>query len=156
MAGPAADAGAGDTVALCLDNVVGELPRIDAALDRLQADHGLGDDLIYALRQCAHEAFSNIVAHAYDDDGRHRIDLRLAVAADRIVLELRDDGRPFDPSSAAATAPPRSLDEANLGGLGLGLLHHFADTIGYARKSGLNHLTLQFFHRAGRRVPPAG
>jgi len=133
MAGPAADAGASDTVALCLDNVVGELPRIDTALDRLQADHGLGDDLIYALRLCAHEAFSNIVAHAYDDDGR-----------------------PFDPASAPATPPPSSLDEASLGGLGLGLLHHFADTVGYARESGLNHLTLQFFHRAGRRAPPAG
>lgn len=57
-----------------------------------------------------------------------------------IELEFRDDGAEFDPTTAALPTPPRDLDAAEPGGLGLALMAHYASAWSYEREPQANRL----------------
>jgi len=59
-------------------------------------DGRLSTDAEVALLRTAQEALVNVERHA----GAHRVELDLRFDADRARLEVRDDGRGFDPSAA--------------------------------------------------------
>ena len=48
------------------------------------------------------EVLTNVISYAYDDAGAHEIEVRLEVEGEDVVVEVTDDGRPFDPLSVAA------------------------------------------------------
>ena len=54
-----------------------------------------------ALLRTAQEALANVAKHA----AATRVDLRLSFLADDVVLEVRDDGRGFDPAPAGSREP---------------------------------------------------
>lgn len=54
-----------------------------------------------ALLRTAQEALANVARHA----AATRVDLRLSFLADDVVLEVRDDGRGFDPARAGSREP---------------------------------------------------
>jgi serine/threonine-protein kinase RsbW len=89
------------------------------------------------------ELFSNIVRHGYDANGPSgTIEIVLALEDGKLRIELIDDGRPFDPLSAA----PPNLDlppaQRPVGGLGIHIIRNLVDEAHYARKGGHNYLTL--------------
>jgi len=89
------------------------------------------------------ELFSNIVRHGYDANrptGTVEIVLRLDDR--KLRIELTDDGRPFDPLSAA----PADLDlppaRRPIGGLGIHIIRNLVGEAHYTREGGYNCLTL--------------
>jgi signal transduction histidine kinase len=52
-------------------------------------------DLEIACFRVVQEAITNVLRHA----GARRIDVRIARAAERVSLSIRDDGRGFDPGT---------------------------------------------------------
>jgi serine/threonine-protein kinase RsbW len=78
------------------------------------------------------EIFNNVAIHAYNRDGdQSTIDLSITPDADRIVIEIRDHGEPFD---MAGVAPlPDAMDEHSLpeGGMGLHIAKTMLDEVDY-------------------------
>ena len=118
-------------------NVLGVV--IAAMLERIE---GLIEPeiLSYNMQLVAQEACANIVDHAYADqiDGRIQISLTLEQAPRRLIIELGDTGRSFDP----ADIPEPNLDEAQVGGYGLFLMHHLLDELTYHSQTDGNHWRL--------------
>jgi serine/threonine-protein kinase RsbW len=87
------------------------------------------DITVYNMQLAAQEICTNIVDHAYAGRADGRIDITITSAAEpvRLVVELRDTGRQFDPS--AVQAP--NLDEAQIHGYGLFLVHSLMDDVSY-------------------------
>lgn len=87
------------------------------------------ESTIYAVQLAAHEICANIVEHAYADrnDGRIAVALTLSERPRRIVIELYDNGRPFDPTSAPA--PDLSVPQTS--GYGLFLVRNLVDEVNY-------------------------
>jgi anti-sigma regulatory factor (Ser/Thr protein kinase) len=109
----------------------------------------------YAVELVLEEAFMNIVTHAYADGAaHHRIGLALRAEPEALVLELEDDGRPFDPRQHHARPTPASLAEAIPGGLGVALMRRHASAIDYARVDGCNRLTITIAREAPRPSDP--
>lgn len=83
------------------------------------------------------------------DDGNapppHPIEVRLTLNETEFEIEVRDDGVPFD----LTTAPPRadeahlSVEDRQVGGWGLDLLRRTADHIAYRREGDHNVVTLR-------------
>ena len=92
---------------------------------------GLADPAtsVYNVQLAVHEACTNVVDHAYAGrtGGRIRVTLTLATAPGRLVVELHDTGRSFDP---AGVAEPR-LGEPQVGGYGLFLVRQLMDEVSY-------------------------
>jgi serine/threonine-protein kinase RsbW len=89
------------------------------------------------------ELFSNIVRHGYDANRPTcTVEIVLALEDRKLRIELTDDGRPFDPLSAA----PPNLDlppaQRRVGGLGIHIVRNLVGEAHYTRKGGYNCLTL--------------
>ena len=90
------------------------------------------------------EMLTNIVKYSFDDDVPHQIEVRAEKMDDRVRLELRDDGHPFDPTAAPEPVAGKALAEMKVGGRGISLVRKFADKIEYRRKGEWNILQLEF------------
>jgi serine/threonine-protein kinase RsbW len=94
----------------------------------------------YALQLAVQETCANIVDHAYAGPTAGRIRLEFALYADprRFVVEIYDAGRAFDPAQAREP----DLDNAQVRGYGLFLMHNLMDAVIYERLSDRNHWRL--------------
>jgi serine phosphatase RsbU (regulator of sigma subunit)/anti-sigma regulatory factor (Ser/Thr protein kinase) len=126
--------------------------RASEWLRGLGEEAGLGEDDIYRLDLCAGELLTNIVSHAFEDDDAHQIELNARLRKGEIVLEIVDDGRPFDPLGQPLTASATLHNDRPPGGWGLRLVRRFADQCRYRRVGNRNLTTLRFRHRAS--APP--
>lgn len=131
-------------VAIELANTLDEIPRLAEAVEAFAEDCALPAKLAFELNLALEELVTNIVSHGYAEAGPHRIEVRMALEADRVRVDVRDDGRPFDPF-AQAPAPDldAGLDERAVGGLGVHLIRTFMDEVRYRRDGELNHVTLR-------------
>jgi anti-anti-sigma factor len=87
----------------------------------------------------AEEVLTNVAKYGHDDGAEHTATLQLGLTAGEIVLEFADDGRAFDPVTAAHPEPlPES--ERQPGGLGLVLIRSLVDSLHYTRRGAENVL----------------
>jgi serine/threonine-protein kinase RsbW len=101
--------------------------------------------LVERLSLCLHEALANVITHGGASARAAPIEVVLEVKLGAGTIEasvtVSDAGRAFDPLSVPQKAPPRTLDEALPGGLGLAMIRRCADRLGYRREGGRNHFT---------------
>lgn len=64
--------------------------------------------------------------------------VRISIESDRILAEIIDTGPPFDPRSTPDPDLSGSIEERNVGGLGLFLVRKLASDVGYVRSAGRN------------------
>jgi serine/threonine-protein kinase RsbW len=117
-----------------------DIPQVDAWWAAVAAEAGVPADVAQELRVCLHELLANIVLHG--GPGVSTMIVEGSWSAGRIALTVEDDGVPFDPTPAPDRVVPDSLEGARIGGLGLVLVHRFAETSGYQRVNGRNRVTL--------------
>jgi serine/threonine-protein kinase RsbW len=93
------------------------------ALTGLARSRALEPEVLADLKLALTEACSNSIRHAYQDDDRvGTVEVRYQLAADRISVEVVDDGVGFDPD--ATTTDEGELDE---GGLGIAIIRALVD-----------------------------
>lgn len=131
-----------DPAVLVIANDVRELRRMSAWLEASSRLLDLPDRLREDLEVCANEAVTNVIAHGWDEPGDHRISLRLERLGDDVMLEIIDEGRPFDPLGGPIGAAAHDLENVSVGGLGLPLIRGLLPSSRYARINGRNVLTL--------------
>ncbi|HSV71487.1 MAG TPA: ATP-binding protein [Methylibium sp.] len=131
-----------DALTLVVANELRALGPAAEAVRGYVAAHGVDPKAIYAVDLVLEECLMNIISHAFEDQRAHRIDLTVWVEPARVVLQMRDDGVSFDPTQRPLPVPPRSIEEATPGGLGLVLLRRYARAIDYRRDAGRNCLTV--------------
>jgi anti-sigma regulatory factor (Ser/Thr protein kinase) len=78
------------------------------------------------------EIFNNIAIHAYQRKGGGSIEIEITPSADEIVIEVKDNGRPFNMDNVIAL--PDELDEESLpeGGMGIHIAKTMLDEMTYA------------------------
>jgi anti-sigma regulatory factor (Ser/Thr protein kinase) len=127
---------------LRIPNDLAAMARLADAVARFVAAHQLSDAVANALNVCVDEAVSNAINHGYAAGARGEIAVRLARRADRVVLEIEDDGAPFDPLQAPEPDLSLPLAERPIGGLGVHLMRNLMDEVAYARVGDKNLLKL--------------
>lgn len=131
-----------NVLSLTIHNHISEIRRMSQWLDAASRQFGLPAELLFKFDLCANEAVTNIISYAFPENGNHEISLRLSVINLVASLEIGDDGIPFNPLAAPEHVQPASLEEANIGGLGIDLIRRFMDECKYARHNGRNVLKM--------------
>lgn len=139
---------------LALRNARDELPRLAGRVETFAARAGLPSLITHRLNLVLEEIIGNTLAYGYPDGGEHTLHVRLAVMADGVQVEIRDDARPFDP--LAERPPPYlgpDLDRRRPGGLGLHLVSRLVREGHYETVGGSNRLIMKMDKEIGKGPP---
>jgi anti-sigma regulatory factor (Ser/Thr protein kinase) len=102
---------------------------------------GASGRAIYKVRLALEEMVLNLIDHA-TGSLTQRIDVRVDVEPERVVIVIEDDGDPFDIRSAPEFDKSRPLEERRPRGMGIQLVRSLADEIHYERLHSRNRLRL--------------
>ena len=135
----------GSTLALVLKNDSFELGRLAAAFDEFADRHQVGDTARFQLQLCLEEMVLNVINYGFDDDGEHEIHVEFGFQIDSgtVTVNILDDGREFNPLKEVPEPDTEaSLQDRNVGGLGVHFVRKFMDGASYCHVEGKNRLTL--------------
>ncbi len=124
-------------------NRLSEIPALGREIAAFGKKHRLAEDALFDARLSLEEVVVNIVRYAYRDAGEHEITVRLIVRAGELVLEVRDDGRPFNPLEVPSPDLRKPLEEREAGGMGVFLARSVMDSVEYRRDGGENVLVMR-------------
>ena len=121
-----------------LQEVAGAAARIDSWCE----SNALSPDIAYAVNLSIDEILTNTISYGYDDEEPHRIEIVVRRENDELVVVIVDDSRAFDPTVTPDPDLEASLEERDVGGLGLFLVHQMMDRVQYERVDERNVVTL--------------
>lgn len=130
---------------------IGELERTSAAVAAFGKANNIGEKLLYSLQLVCDEWLTNIVMHGYGaapsgvppPADAAAIELTLErTAEDALRLTFVDRAPPFNPLTRPEPDVSLSVDEREVGGLGIHFLRKFMDHCEYERTDGRNRLVL--------------
>jgi anti-sigma regulatory factor (Ser/Thr protein kinase) len=131
-----------EAIELRIANDLAALAGIAERIERFGAEQRLPPHVVNALNVALDEAVSNAINHGYDDGARGEIAVRLRHRPGSVLVEIEDDGRPFDPLQTPPPDLTSPLAERPIGGLGVHLIRNLMDEVTYARHDGRNILKM--------------
>lgn len=102
------------------------------------------EDFIRQIKIIVDEIFSNISSYAYSHDcsGPKNMKLTIDQNSDEILLRFEDSGVPYNPLLSKTPDITLSVEERNIGGLGIFLVKNMSDNIDYKYEQGKNILVV--------------
>lgn len=100
---------------------------------------GLADDLQFKVRLCVEEVEENILCYS----GSTWVEVETNVENGQLTIEFRDGGIAFDPLAKADPDINASLDDRDIGGLGIFICKQMMDVVEYERKGDSNVLKMK-------------
>ncbi|HXO01702.1 MAG TPA: ATP-binding protein [Stellaceae bacterium] len=129
---------------LALAPDIAEIPRLLDWVETCCGNSAVAEDTAFRLALALEEAVANVIHHAFADmPPPHRIEVELAIGADRVSALVIDNGEPFDPSDAPEPDTTLPLEQRDPGGLGIRLIRRMMDRVDYRRVAGENRLRLE-------------
>ncbi len=130
-------------LSLCLPTKLDQLEHIYDAVDKLGEEEDWAPGMVYQVKLVLEELGVNIVTHGHKNDPNHEFEIVLDSDAEALTIELRDDGRAFNPLTDSPEPDLESgLDDRPVGGLGIYLVRTMMDELSYRREDGKNVLTI--------------
>jgi sigma-B regulation protein RsbU (phosphoserine phosphatase) len=126
------------TLDLELVNQFSEINRLASAFATFAEEHGVSQRLVRHFKMVFDELLNNTISHAYEDDGPHTIGVAVRLGQDRLTASITDDGVPFNPLKFGKPLTEASIDEREIGGLGIHLVRNVMDEVHYQRAVGQN------------------
>lgn len=122
-------------------------PSLEIA--RLQArqfleNNGVDEHALAGVELVLEESVTNIIRYGYAGlpHAERFVEIELQVDLDEVQVLVVDDAKPFDPLDEGGLLLPDTLDDAQVGGLGLLMIRNTASRLSYERREGKNRLLM--------------
>jgi len=127
---------------LNIRNDISELAAIESWAEKLAGAHHLDEQMTYKINLVLEEIFTNIVF--YNDKKDISIAIKAGFGQGTLVLEVIDNGKPFNPLTV--NNEPHSVDSAEreAGGLGVLIVKKLSKSMEYKYQNRKNHLKIYF------------
>ncbi len=134
-----------EQVELSIPAQLDQIRRASAWLELSARGQGVPEEQIQRLDICLNEALANIIAHS-DAAGLSApisvcLELSHIPGKHQAEVTVCDACAAFDPLALYPKPRPKSLAEAEPGGLGVLMLRSFADDVSYCHRDGQNRLS---------------
>jgi len=127
------------------NDIAAVMPQVES-IEEFLVDAGCSVVSAQQMAIVAEEILTNIVRDAWPEIGHGvcvvDVEAEPVAAAMQVSLRTDDDGIAFDPTQAEDPDTDASLEEREIGGLGILLVRSMTDTQVYARIDGHNILTV--------------
>lgn len=122
---------------------VQQIPALTAWVSAHAAQAGVSPARLAYVELGVEELVANVCRYAYAG-APGEIALRLLQDQSSFVVEVADEGPPFDPRSAPEPDTTEPLEDRPVGGLGVMLIRKVARRLTYRRKGGRNVVSVSF------------
>lgn len=119
----------------------GGVARVNTAFSDFADAHALPDAVRRSVSVVLDELLTNTLSYGLTDCGGEVI-VDVELHADRLVVTISDDGRPFDPLAQSAPDTTLAVEDRPIGGQGIHLVRRMVDDLSYFRRSDRNIVTL--------------
>jgi len=130
------------TETLVLKNDVHEVTRFSSFMKSVTEKLGIETSLARKLRLAVEEAVVNVINYAYPAGTEGDVTIKMMSDGNKLHCQIIDAGVPFDPTAKKKVDTTLSVEERQIGGLGIHLVRELMDSINYEREDGKNILTL--------------
>jgi len=120
----------------------GEVARVNAAFAEFADGQGLPAPVRRSVNVALDELLCNTLAHGLAERDGGEVTVEVELQPDRLTLTVTDDGAAFDPFGRAAPDTALSVEDREIGGLGLHLVKRMMDEVSYQRRADRNIVTL--------------
>ena len=127
---------------LVMENRIEELDKLEPFLSRFFEQESVDMSLLPQLDLALEEAATNVIMYAYPEGEKGTAELTLDMVDGRIHATLCDSGLPFDPLQRPEVNLDVSLEERQIGGLGIHLIKEIMSEVSYEYKDGKNVLKM--------------
>ena len=103
---------------------------------------GLDEAAAFHCQLAVDEACTNIIEHGYEGEDKGQIEVVCYTSPEVLKVDLRDQAPPFDVSKIPDPPSSPSLEEMQVGGLGVHFVKKVMDEVVYSHKNGTNSLVL--------------
>ena len=128
---------------LTLPNDVQEVPQLAAFVDEVCEAASIDMATTMKMNLAIEEAVVNVMNYAYPPDTKGEARIEASVHEYYVEFVISDDGKPFNPTEVKDADTTLSVEERNIGGLGIFLVKHYMDKVKYKYVDGQNVLTLR-------------
>jgi len=132
-----------EQIRIVLRNDLSEIAKLHGELENFGEKCSLSSKTLFELNLILEEVLANVISYAYGDNQRHEIVVRADLTDGELVIEVEDDGRPFNPLQIPPPDLDRPLEQRSVGGLGLHLVRELTSSIEYTRREEKNHLVMR-------------
>ncbi len=127
---------------IVLNKRIEDIEKIERFVETAGKEMELEPELLYKMNLILEEAFTNIVFYGFE--GRNDADIKINLSSDngRILLEIIDNGKAFNPLEVQSDAHSVLEDDTKIGGLGVLIIKKLSKELKYKRIDEKNHLII--------------
>lgn len=121
------------------------LDKVTSFIEAFLEDYACPMKITMKILLCVEELYANVVNYAYGSkDGNCTIELagKTYETENEVCICMRDQGVPFDPFAKEDPDITLSVDEREIGGLGIYMVKNIMDTVSYEYKQQENIVTI--------------
>lgn len=127
-----------------LKNELEEIQSLAEAIELFGEENGIPAKALFQINLALDELLTNTISYGYPEGGEHEILVSLVLKGEReLRLEIRDDGKAFNPLEMGEPDTSQDIDERPIGGLGIHLVRQMMDEIEYRREAKQNILVMK-------------
>ncbi len=104
-----------------------------AAVANFAQNCGVGEEAAFAIDIAVREAVTNAIVHANKKDETKSVELSFSCVGHVLEIEVKDQGRGFDPASVPDPTEPANLLKTS--GRGIFLMRNFMDEVRWSARA---------------------
>jgi len=126
---------------ITLINNISEVSRLADKIDEFCSENKITPSSSFEINLVMDEIIANVIMHGYTDDNEHFINIDFVLTDKVLFGKIEDDGIEFNPLKSTKDDRKKSLEEKQIGGLGIHIIKEYVDKVEYNRENNKNKLT---------------
>jgi sigma-B regulation protein RsbU (phosphoserine phosphatase) len=121
-----------------IEGQLSEVARVAVAFEAFASEQGVPTEARRSLQVVLDDLLANVVLHGLAGRAGGEAVVEVALSGDRLTVTISDNGPPFDPFARATPNTTLSIEDRQIGGLGIHLVRQMMDEVSYARREDRN------------------
>ncbi|RLD35777.1 MAG: hypothetical protein DRI83_06340, partial [Bacteroidetes bacterium] len=122
-----------DEISFTIKNKIDDINTAVEHFESFSEKNEIAMPIVLKFNIAFDELLNNIIMYGYDDDDEHEIEVGVELKGERLVISIADDGIPFNPFKQSPPDTMLTVEERNVGGLGIHIVKNLMDEYTYKR-----------------------
>jgi sigma-B regulation protein RsbU (phosphoserine phosphatase) len=131
-----------ESLNISIENQLDNIRLISESFDTFCEENQISSSVNQKVNLSVDDLVNNIISYGYKDNKVHTIELEFKCLKHELIIIIEDDAIPFNPFDGCTDNTHLSIEEREIGGLGIHLVKNLMDSCQYQRKANKNVVVL--------------